>query len=372
MAGKWAIGLMSGTSADGVDAALIRADATRVYEFGPELGHPYDPAFRQRLKACYGGKQPADEIAAVERDLTERHAAAVRELLDRAGMKPAGIHVVGFHGQTIHHAPHQRRTWQIGDGALLANMTGIDVVNDFRSADVAAGGQGAPLVPVFHEALAAALPAEVKRPIAILNIGGVANVTWIGSEESSGDATLLAFDTGPGNALIDDWAQRHEGRPVDLGGALARQGRIDEDVLAELLSHPFFDLPAPKSLDRNAFHSTLADRLSAADGAATLTAFTAASIARALYLFPSPPQHWLVCGGGRHNPVLMEALEERLEAPVRGVDKVGWNGDALEAQAFAYLALRSLEGLPLSFPTTTGVPRPMTGGRLHRPLRGGR
>lgn len=361
MTEKWAIGLMSGTSADGVDAALIRADAQRVHAFGPDLGQPYDPAFRQRLVACYGGKQPADEIASVERELTERHAAAVMALLAKAGLTPAEIEVVGFHGQTIHHAPHQRRTWQIGDGALLAKMTGIDVVNDFRSADVAAGGQGAPLVPVFHQALAASLPPEIKRPIAILNIGGVANVTWIGR-----DGALLAFDTGPGNALIDDWAQRHQGQPVDLGGALARKGRIDENVLAELLSHPYFDLPAPKSLDRNAFHSTVADHLSVEDGAATLTAFTAASITRALYLFPEPPQHWLVCGGGRHNPVIMEALEERLDAPVRGVDEVGWNGDALEAQAFAYLALRSLEGLPLSFPTTTGVPQPMTGGRLHK------
>ncbi|TDQ80879.1 anhydro-N-acetylmuramic acid kinase [Dongia mobilis] len=361
MAGKWAIGLMSGTSADGVDAALIRAEADAVHEFGPASSEPYDRAFGNRIKACYGGRAPEAEIDAVARELTQRHAAAVRRLLQMAGMAPSGIHVIGFHGQTILHAPHERRTWQIGDGALLASLTGIDVVDDFRSADVAAGGQGAPLVPVFHQALAAMLPPEVPRPIAVLNIGGVANVTWIGR-----DGSLLAFDTGPGNALIDDWTQRHEGRPVDLGGVLARGGRIDEDVLATLLSHPYFDLPAPKSLDRNAFHSEVADRLSPADGAATLTAFTAAAIARSLYLFPEMPQVWLVCGGGRHNPVLMEALEERLDAPVKGVDEMGWNGDALEAQAFAYLALRSLAGLPISFPTTTGVPVPMTGGRLHR------
>jgi anhydro-N-acetylmuramic acid kinase len=361
MPGKWAIGLMSGTSADGVDAALIEADAERIYSFGPALSESYDPAFRQRLVATYGGKAPAEEIAAVERDLTERHAVAVQDLLERANLRPADIHVVGFHGQTIFHAPRERRTWQIGDGALLANLTGIDVVNDFRSNDVAAGGQGAPLVPIFHKALVEALPKDTPRPIAVLNIGGVANVTWVGR-----DGSLLAFDTGPGNALIDDWAQRHKGKPVDLGGALARQGRIDEDVLARLLSHPFFDAKAPKSLDRNAFHSTLADHLSVEDGAATLTAFTAASIARAVYLFPEPAQAWLICGGGRHNPVLMDALEERLDAPVKGVDAVGWDGDALEAQAFAYLALRSLAGLPLSYPTTTAVPRPMTGGRLHR------
>jgi anhydro-N-acetylmuramic acid kinase len=362
MTGVWAIGLMSGTSGDGIDAALIRADADRIHAFGPDIALPYEAAFRERLKACYGGRQPAAEIEAVERDLTARHAAAVHQLLDRAGMTPAEIEVVGFHGQTIHHAPHERRTWQIGDGAALARSIGITVVNDFRSADVAAGGQGAPLVPIFHKALADALPPEVKRPIAVLNIGGVANVTWIGR-----DGSLLAFDTGPGNALIDDWAQRHRGEPVDRDGAMARQGRIDEDVLADLLSHPFFDLPAPKSLDRNAFHATLADHLLPVDGAATLTAFTAAAIARAVYHFPEPAQAWFICGGGRHNPVLMEALEERLDAPVRGVEAMGWNGDALEAQAFAYLALRCLAGLPISFPTTTGVPHPMTGGKIHRP-----
>lgn len=361
MQGNWAIGLMSGTSGDGVDAALIRADAERIHGFGPDISLPYDPAFRSRLKATYGGKGSAAEIAAVEQELTARHAEAVRQLLAKANLAPTDIHVVGFHGQTIHHAPHERRTWQIGDGAALARATGIDVVNDFRSADVAAGGQGAPLVPIFHKALADGLAADATRPVAVLNIGGVANVTWIGR-----DGSLLAFDTGPGNALIDDWAERHGGEPVDLDGAMARMGRIDEDVLGVLLSHPFFDLAAPKSLDRNAFHSNAADRLSAADGAATLTAFTAAAIARAAYLFPEPAQAWLVCGGGRHNPVLMEALEERLDAPVSGVEKIGWNGDALEAQAFAYLALRSLAGLPISFPTTTGAPQPMTGGSLHR------
>ncbi len=361
MAEKWAIGLMSGTSADGVDAALIRGDAGHIGSFGPALLAPYDADFRRRLTALYGGKAPAEEIASVELDLTERHAAAVLNLLERAGMQPRDIAVIGFHGQTIFHAPHERRTWQIGDGALLAQLTGIDVVNDFRSADVAAGGQGAPLVPIFHQALVEALPADTPRPIAVLNIGGVANVTWVGKA-----GALLAFDTGPGNALIDDWMQRHKGTPVDLGGAVARSGRIDEDVLAELLSHPFFDKPAPKSLDRNAFHSTLADHLSFIDGAATLTAFTAAAIARAIHHFPEPPQAWLICGGGRHNTVLMEALEERLDAPVKAVEQVGWDGDALEAQAFAYLALRSLAGLPISFPTTTGVSAPMTGGKLHR------
>jgi anhydro-N-acetylmuramic acid kinase len=352
-----ALGLMSGTSCDGVDAALIETDGEQRIRCGRWLTRPYEPAFGQRLRATLGGK---GEVAAVERDLTEIHAEAVRALLAADGVAPESVTVVGFHGQTILHEPHRRRTWQIGDGALLARLTGIDVVNDFRSRDVAEGGQGAPLVPLYHAALAAGLP----RPLAVLNIGGVANVTWIGEHGTAGE--LLAFDTGPGNALLDDWALRHTGQPVDSGGSLARAGRVNEPALAVLLANPYFDLPAPKSLDRDAFDPAPLAGLSAVDGAATLVAFTAASIARSAALFPRPVHRWLVTGGGRHNPALMAALGERLAAPAAPVEDVGWQGDALEAQAFAYLAVRSLRGLPLSVPGTTGVPRPMTGGQLHR------
>ncbi|MEZ5831412.1 MAG: anhydro-N-acetylmuramic acid kinase [Dongiaceae bacterium] len=352
----WAIGLMSGTSCDGIDAALIHTDGTLIDDFGPTIELPYDAAFRARLQSCFGGKGP---VAAVERELTERHADAVGQLLAEADRKPSEIAVVGFHGQTIHHAPERHQTVQIGDGALLAKLTGIDVVNDFRSADVGAGGQGAPLAPVYHLARAAHLP----KPIAVLNLGGVGNVTWIGE-----DGSLLAFDTGPGNALLDDWALRHTGKPADLDGALAASGHPSVTALAKLKSDPYFSLPAPKSLDRQHFKA-LADSalsgLSAADGAATLVAFTAWSAAEAVRVFPSPPREWLVCGGGRLNPAIMQALRARLPCPVRSVDAVGWDGDALEAQAFAFMAVRSLRGLPLSFPGTTGVPRPMPGGRHH-------
>lgn len=357
----WAIGMMSGTSCDGIDAALIRTDGTSIDEFGPTVTVPYDGAFRARLQSCFGGKGP---VAAVERELTERHAGVVRQLLAEARREPADIAIVGFHGQTIHHAPAQRQTVQIGDGALLAKLVGIAVVNDFRNADVQAGGQGAPLAPVYHLARAAELP----KPVAVLNLGGVGNVTWIGPSGSSGDSALLAFDTGPGNALIDDWALRHTGKPADLGGALAASGHPSSVALAKLRSDPYFALPAPKSLDRQHF-KTLADSalngVSAADGAATLVAFTAWSVAQAVGVFPSPVREWLVCGGGRHNPAIMQALRSMLRCPVRSVDEVGWNGDALEAQAFAFMAVRSLRGLPLSFPGTTGVPRPMPGGRYH-------
>ncbi|HEY4163698.1 MAG TPA: anhydro-N-acetylmuramic acid kinase [Dongiaceae bacterium] len=346
---------MSGTSGDGIDAALIRTDGTHIFTKGPGLGEAYDPPFRAGLKGAYGHWDPP---AGLERTLTERHAAAVQQLLAKAGMKPAEIGVVGFHGQTILHEPEKHRTRQIGDGALLAKLTGIPVVNDFRSADMAAGGEGAPLAPVFHRAMAEGL----DRPIAMLNVGGVANVTYIGA-----DGSLIAFDTGPGNALIDDWAMRHTGQPVDHGGILAQSGKVDEVAVGRFLEMPYFGRPAPKSLDRDAFKGFSIENLSAADGAATFTAITAATVRAALRHLPAAPKRWLVCGGGRHNPVLMAALRARLGAAVDPVEAIGWDGDMIEAQAFAYMAVRSLHRLPISFPGTTGIQQPLTGGVLHRP-----
>ncbi len=343
-----AIGLMSGTSLDGIDAAFIETDGDDRVVAGPSLTRPYEASFRARLRAVLGGQGP---VAAVERELTFAHADAVRALVAEHGI--AAVDVVGFHGHTILHRPDQRRTWQIGDGALLASLAGAAVVADFRSADVAAGGEGAPLAPLYHAALASAL----EKPLAVLNLGGVANVTWIGEEE------ILAFDTGPANALIDDWALAHTGEPCDRGGALARSGRVDRVHLRRFLAHPFFARKPPKSLDRDDFAGFVPQGLGPADGAATLTAMTAAAVARAIEHLPSPPRRWLVTGGGRHNPAHMAELAQRLGAPVEAVERVGWNGDALEAQAFAYLAVRSLEGLPLSLPGTTGVSTPMTGGR---------
>lgn len=351
----WAIGLMSGTSGDGIDAALVKTDGETVSETGPGIGEAYDPAFRARLKAAYGHWIPPADL---ERELTERHAAVVAALLAKSGKPAREIGVIGFHGQTILHEPERHRTRQLGDGKLLARLTGIPVVNDFRSADMAAGGEGAPLAPVFHRAMAAGL----EKPVAMLNIGGVANVTWIGAEDA-----LIAFDTGPGNAMIDDWAMHHTGQPVDRDGALALSGAVDESAVTRFLAHPYFTRPAPKSLDRDAFKGFSVAGLSAADGAATLTAITAASVAAARAQLPSPPRRWLVCGGGRHNPVLMAALRDRLQAPVDPVEAIGWDGDLIEAQAFAYMAVRSLKGMPISFPGTTGVKQAMSGGRLSKP-----
>jgi anhydro-N-acetylmuramic acid kinase len=356
----WALGLMSGTSLDGIDAALIRSDGIAVQETGAAQTIPYGTELRERLRGLLGGEGTPSEEAAVARLLTEAHAEAVARLLAAAGRAPASVDVIGFHGHTILHRPKDGITRQIGDGALLAALAGIPVVNDFRTADVAAGGEGAPLVPVFHRALVA----ELERPLVVLNLGGVANVTWIGPPRADGDDDLLAFDTGPGNAPLDDWVRHHTGQAFDDGGRLAASGRVDAVRLAALLDNDFFTRAPPKSLDRNHFMTAAIAGLSVADGAATLAAFTAAAVARAEAHLPAPPKRWLVAGGGRHNAALMTALRAALSAPVQTVDELGWDGDALEAQAFGFLAVRSLRGLPLSLPRTTGVKAATTGGWL--------
>ena len=357
------IGLMSGTSLDGVDAALLDTDGEAMVKPGPGLTLPYDSKTRSLLRAALdaarqvtrGGPVPPGILDA-EHILTEVHAEAVKVLLQKAGLKPADVALIGFHGQTILHRPDQHWTWQIGDGALLARLTGIDVINDFRSADVAAGGEGAPLMPLYHAALAH--KSGLAEPVVVVNIGGVSNVTYINGSQ------VMAFDTGPGNAPIDDWMQKHTGDPVDRDGALARSGRIHEETLAGMLANSYFTRLPPKSLDRMDFGMSAVEDLSPAEGAATLAAFAAAAIAKAADHFPQPAATWVVSGGGRHNAFLMEQLKADVNAPVLRAEDAGWDGDALEAQGFAYLAMRSKRGLPLSLPTTTGVKQPMTGGKF--------
>ena len=360
-----AIGLMSGTSMDGVDAALLRTDGEAVSE---RLGFafiPYEQRFRQSLAdavadaaglADRAGRTPL--LSRVEAELTALHADAVGRLLEQSGIAAEAVGVIGFHGQTVRHAPELRLTVQLGNGQALAHATGIDVVYDLRAADCAAGGQGAPLVPVYHSALAQRLP---ERPAVFLNIGGVANVTWVGR-----GGMLMAFDTGPGNALIDDWVRHHTGQPLDEHGRLAAGGIVDEDALLALMTNAYFGRVPPKSLDRNAFSLDPVRHLAPADGAATLTAFTAASIAAARGHFPEQPALWIVSGGGRRNKTLMTMLAARVEAAVAPVEATGHDGDAVEAEAWAYLAVRSLRKLPITYPGTTGVQRPMTGGVLAR------
>src|SRR5579872_5064349 len=351
------IGLMSGTSLDGVDAAWLTTDGERIGEFGPTVTLPYDEQLRSDLRRILDlapTLAPDDRrLKSATARLTDYHVRAVAAL-----GRPADM--IGFHGQTILHQPDRRRTWQIGDAGELARRTGVPVAWDFRSADVAAGGQGAPLAPIYHAALARGL----ATPLAVLNIGGVANVTWIGA-----DGRLVAFDTGPGNGPLDDWISQRTGTAFDRDAAIARSGQANASVLNRLMAAPYFAKPPPKSLDRLDFAASLAasglDALSTADGAATLVAFTAGAIATAP--LPAPALRWVVCGGGRHNPAIMAALRDRLPVAVEPVESLGWNGDALEAQCFGFLAARTKRRLPISFPGTTGVPQPMTGGQVAAP-----
>lgn len=371
----WSLGLMSGTSMDGVDAALVLTDGETIAEFGPSAERAFVPGEIDTLPGIMREwpryRPPESEALAAslreaEANIDAAHAAAVAHLLARTRAEAA---VVGYHGQTIFHAPDEGWTWQLGDGARLAQALNRAVVWDFRSADMVTGGEGAPLAPFYHFALAKRIGAT--EPLAFLNIGGVANVTWVDPAKVAPEAegALLAFDTGPGNALVNDWMVRHGREPMDRDGAEAAKGRIDDDALYSNATGAFLNRTPPKSLDRNEFSLAL-DRisgLSLPDGAATLTALTAECVAEALKHMPMPPARWLVCGGGRRNPVMMAMLAERLNAPVDPVEAVGFDGDMLEAQAFAYLAVRSMRGLPLSAPGTTGCSAPATGGRLSTP-----
>ena len=357
------IGLMSGTSLDGIDVALLRTDGENIIEREAFINIPYSDEMREKIRRCFNfPSKHVDQALAVEKEVTELHADAVRMIMAQENLKPEDISLIGFHGQTISHAPERGFTCQLGDGELLARMTGIQVVNDFREADVRAGGHGAPLVPIYHRALAE----KLVKPVAFLNVGGVANVTYVGK-----DGSLLAFDTGAGNALIDDWVLRKMNLKFDDGGAVAAKGKVDQDVLSKLMAHPFFAAKPPKSLDRNAFISGAWKHLSPEDGAATLTAFTAASVAASVQHLPEAPKTWVVSGGGRLNKTLMRELSKRLGVEVITIDQMGLNGDAIEAEAFGYLAVRNVKGLPISFPETTGVPHPMTGGKFHQVPRHG-
>jgi anhydro-N-acetylmuramic acid kinase len=363
-----AVGLMTGTVLDGnIDLALIRTDGEEVQEFGAWKLAPYAPDIPPLLAKAlatarswkFEGPEPAI-FREAEEALTRAQPRAVMDFLCEAGFEASQITVIGFHGQTVLHRPPSQgalgATRQLGDGELMARLTGIDVAYDFRSADMRAGGQGAPLSPAYHVALLRRL---AKANSAVLNLGGVGNLTWW----DSGDR-IIGFDTGPANAPINDWVRQHGRGEMDRDGSFARGGQVDEARLSELLRHRYFSTPFPKSLDRNDFTSAMATGLSLEEGAATLTAFSAAAVGKALDLLPERPSRLIVCGGGRRNPALIDAIAARaLVTPVLA-EEVSWRGDAIEAECFAFLAVRVLRGLPLSFPLTTGVKTPTPGGRL--------
>jgi anhydro-N-acetylmuramic acid kinase len=357
-----AIGVISGTSMDGIDVSLVESDGCEELRLGPGASYPYPEPTRRDLQDLIAEPERAldDPLTEIEAAVTSAHLEAIRRFIAEHALDPKSIDLVGLHGQTVYHRPDLRFTRQLIDGPAVAKALGIPTIDRFRHADIAAGGEGAPLAPLYHRALAHGL----EQPLMVLNLGGVGNITYI-----DGD-TVIAFDTGPASAILDDFVWHRLGKPFDADGALAASGRVHDDFVADFMANPYFDRPAPKSLDRNDFHrrAKVVEALSDADGAATLAAFTVESVVAALRHVPEPPKRWLVTGGGRLNQHFMTRFRERLGVPVETVEAAGWAGDVIEAQTFGYLAIRSLKGLPLSLPGTTGVPAPLSGGRLNLPI----
>lgn len=365
----WVAGFMSGTSLDAVDGALILTDGETVFEFGPVVERKYTGQERAVLQDAtvaarawkWSGPQPEAKFRAARNVISQTHIEVFTQLADLAGDRR--IALAGVHGQTVlHRRPTGRSTGatlQLIDACALAKAFGVPLAYDFRTDDILAGGEGAPLAPVYHGAL---LAGQGNGPMVVLNLGGVANITARLSE-----GTLLAFDTGPANGPIDEWIEGHDRGTCDHGGQLAAAGRIHEGLLAGLFDHPWFFEQPPKSLDRYDFNANMARGLSLEDGAATLTAFSARSVAAGIGLLPECPKKVIACGGGRHNPTLMAMLSKALPCPLLTAEEAGWRGDSIEAEAFALLAVRTLRKLPISFPLTTGVAQQMTGGKIEIP-----
>jgi anhydro-N-acetylmuramic acid kinase len=360
-----AIGLMSGTSIDGIDVALLETDGETITAHGPSMTVPYEVAqcelLRRALSDAAHLTSRADRsgvLANAEIQSTQWHARAVQTFIEQHSLNLSKIDVIGYHGQTVVHRPELGMTIQLGLGQMLADQLKVPVIFDMRANDMVHGGQGAPLVPAYHCALA---KTHGEWPICFVNIGGVANVTWVGPDD-----TLVAFDTGPGNALIDDWMKQHTGTPRDEGGQMALKGRKDESSVRLFLNDGYFSQPVPKSLDRNRFNHIDLAKLSVADGAATLVDVTARSIAASGAHMPETAKTWVICGGGRHNAAIMRALKAQLP-DVKSAEDIGLDGDVIEAEAWAFLAVRSLRGLPLTYPETTGVREPVSGGVIARP-----
>jgi anhydro-N-acetylmuramic acid kinase len=363
---------MTGTSLDAVDMAVLQTDGEAIASFGPagerKLSAPTRAVIEEATAAARSWARDATPplvFARAARAIADEHLEAAHEFLSAAGLSAKSLDFVGVHGQTVlHEAPTLQRpigrTVQLIDAHRIAEVLDLPVAFDFRSADVAAGGQGAPLAPIYHQALTQW--AGVKPPVAVLNLGGVGNVTLVGD-----DGRLEAFDTGPANGMIDLLVQARSGARFDEGGGLARAGTVDQSVLAAYLSHRHFSVRGPRSLDRFDFSLEPVAGLSLEDAAATLTAFAAEAVAIGLRSCSQPPRRVIVCGGGRHNPTLMQAIRKRFDGPVSAAESLGWRGDSIEAEAFAYLAARTFTGLPISFPGTTGVPGPLSGGRIARP-----
>ncbi len=390
-----AIGLMSGTSLDGVDIAWINTDGENIIKPLSFKTYPYSPEERGAIRRAFGRKSAyiysrnckgchtdsaniesvgnaigekrnndakyLDIVKTAEKIVTDRHIKSLADFLTENKIAVSSLDVIGFHGQTIFHSPEDKFTCQIGDSQKLANKIGVDVIADMRKADIDAGGQGAPLLPLYHRAITS----KLDKPVAILNIGGVANMTWVGD-----NGAIMAFDCGAGNALMDDFIKQRTGDNFDAGGKIAARGKVDYGIIENIINDDFFSKGAPKSIDRDYWNIDCVSDLSLEDGLATLMEITVAGIKQSLKILPSYPRAIYVSGGGRLNTHLMDKLKadigKEFAINIEPIDKLGWNGDALEAQGFAYLAVRSVLSLPLTEPSTTGVCKPLTGGTLYK------
>ncbi|MEW4564533.1 anhydro-N-acetylmuramic acid kinase [Bremerella sp. JC770] len=346
------IGLMSGSSAKGVDAALITTDGEDFVDFHGGLRFPYEDELRGRIQEASQHNIRLDDLLFLEREITLHHAQAVDVLKQQMGPIAESASLIGFHGHTLRHLPSDGVTMQVGNPWLLAEKTGLQVVSDFRRRDMARGGRGAPLASFFHQALFR----EKDFPVAVLNLGGIANLTWLGA-----DGSIVAADTGPGCGLLDEWAQEMAGLHHDVDGQLARQGTVHQALVDEFLASPYFQRPLPKSAARFEFDHIDVSGLSVEDGAATLCAVTVGGIETAIHSMPGPLGILWVTGGGAHHPVIMKRLRERFPM-VRTIDQRNLSPMTLEAECFAWLAVRSLRNLPLTIPETTGCSQPTTGG----------
>jgi anhydro-N-acetylmuramic acid kinase len=364
---RWYIGLMTGTVLDGnVDVAFLRTDGKIIEEFGYYNLMPYDEKVKDLIiKAIdeaqiwnFNGPEP-EIFSKTEAALTNSQTVAVQRCIKLSGIDENEIEAVGFHGQTVlHRAPNKSskgKTRQLGDGQTMANKLGIPVVYDFRTNDMKEGGQGAPLCPIYHAALLKKI-GETSNT-AILNLGGLGNLSF-----SSEECGLIAFDTGPANAPLNDWIKLSNIGEMDVNGEIAAKGKVNESKLSEVLADPYFEISFPKSLDRFSFSHRIAEGMSIEDGAATLTALAAAAVAKGVDLLPVRPKQLIVSGGGRKNLTMMQEISIRANIKVEAADKYNWRGDAIEAECFAFLAARTLANLPISYPKTTGVAEPMVGG----------
>lgn len=349
-----ALGLMSGTSADGVDASLLSTDGDARIEWLEDCSIPYDASLRERLLTAAQQELPAMNWLSLEQDLTTVHIDACQALLTKAGRHGDELDVIGFHGHTLRHDAAQKITWQIGDASRLAVHFATRVVHDFRRADIAAGGQGAPLAPLYHQQLLGG----IDKPALILNLGGVGNITWIGE-----NGTLVAGDTGPGCGLLDAWVSEKTGQPFDEDGRLARQGQVDDDLVRKVLEHEYFQRDLPKSADRFEFGFVDVSDLSVEDGASTLCAVTVAAVADAVFRLPDRPTHCWVTGGGSKHPIIMAMLKEQL-GHAEPIEALGYQAAFVESQCFAWLAVRRLRNLWTTDPGTTGCSRPTSGGAI--------